>query len=47
VELPDPALALLAQALGWAVLMPLLTRIAEYLNGFAPPSVARTWSAEL
>lgn len=47
VELPDPALALLAQALGWAVLMPLLTRIAEYLNGFAPPPVARTWSAEL
>jgi len=46
VEMPDPALALLAQALGWAVLMPLLTRIAESLNGFAPPPMARTWSVE-
>lgn len=46
VELPDPALALLTQALGWAVLMPLLTRIAEHLNGFAPPPMARTWIVE-
>lgn len=45
VEMPDPVLALLAQALGWAALMPLLTRIAEQLNGFAPPHPSRTWSA--
>ena len=41
------ALAMGLNAILTAVLMPLLTRIAEYLNGFAPPPVARTWSAEL
>jgi hypothetical protein len=44
--MPDPALALLAQALGWAVLMPLLARIAEALNGFAPPRMVRAWSVQ-
>ncbi len=34
VEMSDPALALLVQGLGWAVMMPLLLRLAARLNGF-------------
>lgn len=34
VEMTEPALALLAQGLGWAVMMPLLLRLAARLNGF-------------
>jgi hypothetical protein len=34
VEMSEPALALLAQGLGWAVMMPLLLRLAARLNGF-------------
>jgi hypothetical protein len=30
----EPALALLVQGLGWAVMMPLLLRLAARLNGF-------------
>jgi hypothetical protein len=42
VEMSEPALALLAQGLGWAVLMPLLLRLATRLNGFeASPAPAR------
>jgi hypothetical protein len=43
LQMPDPVLALGAQALGWAVLFPMLTGLAARLNGFgpAPPSV---WS---
>ena len=43
VQMPDPVLALSAQALGWAVLLPMLTRLATRLNGFGPTSPA-TWS---
>jgi len=38
VQIPDPVLALGMQALGWAVLLPLLTRLASRLNGFEPAS---------
>jgi hypothetical protein len=38
VNLPDPALALLAQGLGWSLLMPLLATLAMRLNGFASPA---------
>jgi len=42
VEMSEPALALLAQGLGWAVMMPLLLRLAARLNGFeASPAPAR------
>ncbi|MCU0975799.1 MAG: DUF2878 domain-containing protein [Steroidobacteraceae bacterium] len=34
LEMPDPVLALGAQAVGWAVILPLLTLLAERLNGF-------------
>lgn len=34
LEMSDPVLALGAQAAGWAVLFPLLTRLATRLNGF-------------
>jgi hypothetical protein len=34
VEMNEPALALLVQGLGWAVMMPLLLRLAARLNGF-------------
>jgi len=34
VEMGEPVLALLAQGLGWAVMMPLLLRLAARLNGF-------------
>lgn len=40
LEMPDPLLALGAQALGWAVLLPMLTRAATRLNGFGPVSPA-------
>ena len=38
VQMSDPALALGAQAIGWAVLLPLLTGLASRLNGFGPPA---------
>jgi hypothetical protein len=34
IEIIDPVLGLVAQGLGWSVLMPLLTMIAARLNGF-------------
>jgi hypothetical protein len=47
VEMSEPALALLAQGLGWAVMMPLLLRLAARLNGFdtlrAPPRSANSF----
>ncbi len=43
VEMSEPALALLAQGLGWAVMMPLLLRLAARLNGFdTPPAPPRS-----
>lgn len=36
VDMPDPALGLAAQALGWAVLMPILALLAQRLDGFQP-----------
>ena len=44
---PAQALALGAQGIGWAVLLPLLTRMATRLDGFAPSaplSAAPAWS---
>jgi hypothetical protein len=38
LQMPDPVLALGAQALGWAMLLPMLTRLATRLNGFGPAS---------
>lgn len=43
LQMPDPVLALGAQALGWAVLLPMLTGLATRLNGFGPASQA-AWS---
>ena len=43
LQMPDPVLALGAQALGWAVLLPMLTRLATRLNGFGPASPS-AWS---
>jgi len=43
LQMPDPVLALGAQALGWAVLLPILTRLATRLNGFGPAPPA-AWS---
>ena len=43
LQMPDPVLALGAQALGWAVLLPMLTRLATRLNGFGPAPPA-AWS---
>jgi Protein of unknown function (DUF2878) len=43
LQMTDPVLALGAQALGWAVLLPMLSRLATRLNGFGPASPA-TWS---
>jgi hypothetical protein len=37
VEMNEPWLALLVQGLGWAVMMPLLLRLAARLNGFDTP----------
>jgi hypothetical protein len=36
LEMPDPVLALAVQAVGWAIILPLLTRLATRLNGFEP-----------
>jgi hypothetical protein len=44
LEMPDPVVALGVQAAGWAVILPLLTLMAERLNGFAAatgPAYAR------
>jgi hypothetical protein len=43
--MPEPALALAAQGLGWAVLMPILARLAERLDGFQPAAGRVTVSA--
>jgi hypothetical protein len=43
LEMSDPLLALGAQALGWAVLLPVLVHLATRLDGFAPASPA-AWS---
>lgn len=43
LQMPDPVLALGAQALGWALLLPILTRLATRLNGFGPATPA-AWS---
>jgi len=43
LQMTDPVLALGAQALGWAMLLPMLSRLATRLNGFGPASPA-TWS---
>ena len=43
LQMPDPVLALGAQALGWAVLLPMLTSLAARLNGFGPAPPA-AWS---
>jgi hypothetical protein len=40
LQMPDPVLALGAQALGWAVLLPVLARLATRLNGFGQPGRA-------
>jgi hypothetical protein len=45
VDMPEPALALAVQSLGWAVLMPLLARLAERLDGFQPAAGPATVSA--
>jgi hypothetical protein len=42
IELPDPAIALLVQGLGWSMLMPLLTSLATRLNGFEPVVAPRS-----
>jgi hypothetical protein len=44
VDMPEPVLALLVQSLGWAVLMPLLCKLAEQLDGFVPRPANRAWS---
>jgi hypothetical protein len=40
LQMSDPVLALGAQSLGWAVLLPILTRLATRLNGFGPATPA-------
>jgi hypothetical protein len=40
--MPDPALALGVQAIGWAVILPLLTRLATRMNGCEPAPA--TWA---
>jgi len=42
LQMPDPVIALGAQAMGWAVILPLLARLATRLNGFEP--VAADWA---
>lgn len=46
LEMPDPLLALGAQAIGWAVLLPVLVRLATRLDGFTPgaPALPTAWS---
>ena len=42
VQMSDATMALTAQALGWALLLPLLAHIATHLNGFEPaPAIDR------
>ena len=43
LQMPDPALALGVQALGWAVLLPVLNRLAARLDGFTAVAPA-TWT---
>ena len=43
LQMPEPLLALGVQALGWAVMLPMLTRLAARLDGFGPVSPA-PWS---
>ncbi|MEJ2685897.1 MAG: DUF2878 domain-containing protein [Gammaproteobacteria bacterium] len=40
LSIPDPAIGLGAEALGWALLMPLLMRLATRFDGVAPRRVA-------
>ena len=40
VQMPDPVMALGAQAIGWAAILPLLTLLATRLNGFEPAPAA-------
>ncbi len=47
VEMSDPGLALAVQALGWAVIMPLLTLVAARLNGFDSTASGVTSAASL
>jgi hypothetical protein len=46
LEMSDPLLALGAQALGWAVLLPVLVRLATRLDGFTPAASTESapWS---
>ena len=47
LEMSDPVLALGAQGIGWALLLPLLSHLANRWNGFAPsasPSPSPAWS---
>ena len=41
VTIPQQTLGVLAQAGGWAVLTPLLVRLATHFNGFGPAAVRR------
>jgi hypothetical protein len=43
LQMPDPVMALGAQAIGWAVILPLLTRLAARLDGFGPAPAA-SWA---
>ena len=43
LQMPDPVLALGAQAIGWGVILPLLARVATRLNGFGP-APATSWA---
>jgi len=43
LQMPDPVAALGIQAIGWAVILPLLTRLAGRLNGFEPAPAA-SWA---
>jgi hypothetical protein len=40
LQMADPVLALGAQAIGWAVMLPMLAHLAARLNGFGPASPA-------
>lgn len=42
LSFPDPAAGLAAQAIGWALLMPLLVRLATRLDGVAPRRIAES-----
>jgi len=43
LQMPDPVAALGIQAIGWAVILPLLTRLAGRLKGFEPAPAA-SWA---